>query len=610
MKALSLRRFGLFSLALLAFSLPFELETPWLVLGPFRLTNLEVVLGVAAALAMALVLKEQRWRQSGWLVWPATWLGLLALVTVVAFLSAGQAGDLQLNALKAAVRSLSGLALALAVPQLVRHRSEMAVVLVALLAGGLLSVMSGLAEVWLGTTIAWLDLFRGTPTAAGPFIRLSGTFNHANQTAMFMEATAPLFTAAAWTAWQRGYRLLAGMTMGAGLLYLQAVFLTYSRSGFVTIFLASLIIAGLLLWRPASERRQARPWLGLAGVILFLFVVNTWLSPVLRLRLVTEGDDEWYQVRFEVPERLTMTASEIQMVTIRVENQGSLLWSEEGENPIRLGAHWYRPADNKRSSDDLHWTLDRDVYPGESIVMTVPVVPPSIPGTYELEWDMVQEEVVWFSVKNGLYVATDVVVQPNEGQTTPAVDTFTDNRALVAPIPGRGALWLAAARQFLQRPLLGIGLDNFRMSYGKWLGYEVWNTSIHTNNWYVETLVSLGLLGSLPFFAWLALVGLDIVKSVRGGERRIGRDNGRAGVRWQPASVWSLALAAGLLAYFIHGLLDYFLLFNGTGLLFWLLSGLWVARRGWRGRRPGQQPAGMAIQAAATAPVVTLPRED
>jgi hypothetical protein len=36
------------------------------------------------------------------------------------------------------------------------------------------------------------------------------------------------------------------------------------------------------------------------------------------------------------------------------------------------------------------------------------------------------------------------------------------------------------------------------------------------------------------------------------------------------------AVAVALLAYFFHGFLDYFMLFNATALLFWLLIGLWL----------------------------------
>jgi hypothetical protein len=39
------------------------------------------------------------------------------------------------------------------------------------------------------------------------------------------------------------------------------------------------------------------------------------------------------------------------------------------------------------------------------------------------------------------------------------------------------------------------------------------------------------------------------------------------------------AVATGLLTYFIHGFLDYFMLFNATALLFWLLVGLWLFAR-------------------------------
>ena len=50
-------------------------------------------------------------------------------------------------------------------------------------------------------------------------------------------------------------------------------------------------------------------------------------------------------------------------------------------------------------------------------------------------------------------------------------------------------------------------------------------------------------------------------------------------LRRPDVTVWQAAVAAGLLAYLLHGLLDYFLLFNATGLLFWLLLGFWLALR-------------------------------
>jgi hypothetical protein len=43
--------------------------------------------------------------------------------------------------------------------------------------------------------------------------------------------------------------------------------------------------------------------------------------------------------------------------------------------------------------------------------------------------------------------------------------------------------------------------------------------------------------------------------------------------------MWQTALAAGLLAFYIHGFFDFFLLFNATGLLFWLLTALWLSEK-------------------------------
>jgi hypothetical protein len=92
------------------------------------------------------------------------------------------------------------------------------------------------------------------------------------------------------------------------------------------------------------------------------------------------------------------------------------------------------------------------------------------------------------------------------------------------------------------------------------MGWEAWNDTIHTNNWYVETAVSVGLLGSISFFSWLALLGLDMLNHFR----------------FKRINIWQIAVSFALLAYIIHGLLDYFLLFNGTGILFWILVGMWM----------------------------------
>ena len=88
----------------------------------------------------------------------------------------------------------------------------------------------------------------------------------------------------------------------------------------------------------------------------------------------------------------------------------------------------------------------------------------------------------------------------------------------------------------------------------------MYKRQVHSNNWYLETVVSVGIVGAAPFFLWLATLLWAILVSLR-----------------RPAiTPLQIAAGAGLLAFVVHGLLDYFLLFNATALLFWMLAVLWL----------------------------------
>jgi hypothetical protein len=573
-----LNHLGLIGLVVLAFSLPFELDAPLITLARFRLTNVEALLLLCQTMALLVIYRERRWRRPGWTIVPKPWLWLWALFALALIVSALLAPDWRLNALKATVRTLSGLLLAFAVPQLVRGRRDLTWVVGGLLAGGLLAAAIGLAEVLSGSPFGWLYGLRLQPTEAGPFLRLSGSFNHANQAAMYIEATLPLLVTAGWLAFRRGRHLSGTLLLAASLLYLEAGFLTFSRASFATIFLSNLFVAVLLFWGRSTKRSQlAFPWAATSAFVVLLVVVNSLLSPVLRLRLTSEGDNEWYNLNFEAPGEIQVAAGEATEITLVVANQGSLVWSSSPNQPFRLGARWYLQLQDNEESVVLRWPLARTVRPGESITMTVPLTAPTLPGAYWLEWDMVQEEVTWFAEKNGQRTRTRVnvldnhrTVRPGERSPFPTAEgPLQELEPLRQPIPDRRTLWLLAGRQLLERPVVGIGLDNFRLTYGKVAGWQIWDTTIHTNNWYVETLVSLGVIGSLPFLLWLVLLFRDIVLQLRR----------------QPVSgkycAWQIGLAVGLVSFMIHGLLDYFLLFNGTAYLFWILVGLWAGQRFW-----------------------------
>jgi putative inorganic carbon (HCO3(-)) transporter len=126
-------------------------------------------------------------------------------------------------------------------------------------------------------------------------------------------------------------------------------------------------------------------------------------------------------------------------------------------------------------------------------------------------------------------------------------------------VVGRLELWGAALRLIETRPLLGVGPDNFRHLYGAQLGLETWDERVQANNLYLELLADTGLLG-LAAFLWLILAPLaEAVRAMRAPPIRT------------PTSYWLLGCCLGVLAFLVHGLLDSFLAFTPTALLFWML---------------------------------------
>ena len=87
----------------------------------------------------------------------------------------------------------------------------------------------------------------------------------------------------------------------------------------------------------------------------------------------------------------------------------------------------------------------------------------------------------------------------------------------------------------------GVGPDNYRLEYGRYLGAERWDTNIYSNNLYLELLTGSGILGLAAFVLMLARV------------------------RW---SVGPATLALAI--FLIHGLVDVFLMTTPIYFAFWI----------------------------------------
>jgi hypothetical protein len=554
-------------LLLLAVSLPFELTTPLATIGPFSISNLQLLLLLVLAFtAVSFYPFRHNW------IWPDRyWLWLLPFVASL-FLAALLAPQLQANALKAALRLCSGILLALAALQLLRRPENGRLLGLALVAGGLLAAALGWWEI-VQTELAAMSLFRSHLTRVGAVLRLTGPFGYANQASMFLEATLPLLLAAAW--WVNGQPLsrrfktpLLAALLLLILFQMQAIILTLSRAGAATVLVVSLLLAVLLLWRqPSARRKMALWWLGLAGLTAVLIAANLLLSDQFRLRLQGGNVDEWYRAQISVPPTLELTAGSTIAVPVTVANEGALTWYSGEGSAILLGARLLNEAGTQAHSE-LRWPFPENVQPQQTVQMTATFTAPVTSGIYELRWDVVEEDVTWFGANSGLYASSQVTVLPGDAEAAPPDSTALAMSEQAAwayggPVPNRTTLWTLAVQMIGERPLLGIGMDNFRLTYGERLGNPRYDNTVHTNSLYLEMLVSVGLIGAISFLLWLVGLLLDILQTL-----------------YHPSlTMWQAALAAGLLAYYIHGFFDFFLLFNATGLLFWLLTALWVSEK-------------------------------
>ena len=84
-------------------------------------------------------------------------------------------------------------------------------------------------------------------------------------------------------------------------------------------------------------------------------------------------------------------------VEVRITNTGIRPWPAGGDQPVRLGYHWYDENGNTVLWEGARAALSSDVASGQATTLDVSVRAPQTNGTYTLAWDLVQEGAGWFS---------------------------------------------------------------------------------------------------------------------------------------------------------------------------------------------------------------------
>jgi hypothetical protein len=577
---------GYYGLVLLALALPFDLRyQPLLKQGLFTITNLGVVLYAVAALALVTVgppvlifVRHVVTRTPD----PTNYAyqrRVPILLYAALFLSctiSGSLGGHQGPTAMWILNLLAGGLVWLAIPLWLADNTEVKVkrIVAALVIGVIIAALVGFVEMLWGPAFDKnLVGFKTGATKMGPYLRLSGTFSHANVAAMWLGVTLAFTVvglAGALAQRPRRWSIVAAWLIASDVL-LGALLLTYSRGGLLGLAVSAVLMgtATRCSWDIPGRLRHWKLALGLTAAlaaVIGAFALSS--SPVEALRFSGLSDRDWYGMSYRSDLPATLEAGHTVAVRATVRNGSAVTWRASGPEACRLSYHWLYSTRQMEELEGIRTVLRSDVRPGGSQTVLADVRPPSVPGSYFLVWDMVLGNGTWFSLRSAHYTVLPVRVTDRSrdppGRTAVRLPNPGEPTELpTAPPPDRARIWGAALRMIEAHPLFGTGPE------GVWLNFEAFartpwsiygaHAPGHAHSLSLEIAADFGLVGAGLLLAWFLAAWWPVVLGVWRG-RMLG--------------VWQVALvgAAGMLVG--NGLVDYTLQSLGLFTLFWLLSGL------------------------------------
>ena len=536
-------------------------ERPLGALGSFTVTTVELMLMGALALGAIAWLRDPG-RQ-----WQTPISAPLVAVLIAVLIAALAAPEFRANSLRFWGRLIAAAGLFLLTLNVITTRDLAGRVIATLLAVGsvvgLLAVMELMQVPWV---MELLRAFRPGFHVVGGQLRATSTLFYPTITSRDLEvvfalglfwlwSNAPSAVSTAGVSAKVDGRMVlpfAGLVLvGAGIIA------TFTRAGLIAMALSTVLVGGLAFidqrqWTPVHARLAA-----LTGVLAILMMASR--SPqMLVTRMSTEGSQDWYGAAYTVPPTLTLRPDSFNDIPVTLSNEGRITWQSAQLPVFALSYHWLTSGTEEVVIlDGLRTPFAQPVAPGDETAMTARVRAPGYPGTYVLVWDVVHEHRTWLSIE-GVYPGRTVVTVAGAAVSAPLA-THGRLPSGVMRLP-RMLLWSTALAVTRDHPWLGVGPDNFRHVYGRYLNLTTPDTRVHANNTYLEVLADTGSVG-MAAAAWL-IVALFAAMWRRW--RAITRDD-------LPLFA---AAAAACIVMAAHGLVDSFLTFTPTYVVFAIATGL------------------------------------
>jgi len=374
----------------------------------------------------------------------------------------------------------------------------------------------------------WPALFRTEEFYIGQVQRLSGSFDYPNTAAAYFALSLPIIW---WSSFRPAVRGVLAFAAWC------AIILTFSKGALLAVPLVVLLMM----------RRSAVPLIAIgAGAYAALLPLNPYLveriyGPGMRNPIAVEYKTEWNHLEQQPHTR--------DAVPIEIRSTGITTLRAQGRWRYAIAYRWWRmDTQTFVEGTPIVSPLPADIVRERTVTVNAAFETPDQPGRYLLVVELFSRNFDWFSRMRIVPALVQVDVQPNVSRAASQVDLSTiynrgRNASTSTAAVSRNALWKAAVAMFAHHPF-GVGPDNYRLQYGKYLGVSRWDTKIYSNNLYLELLTGSGILG-------LAAFGFVI-----------------AARRWtaDPPSI-SVAI------FLVHGIVDVFLMTTPIYMAFWISVG-------------------------------------
>jgi hypothetical protein len=308
------------------------------------------------------------------------------------------------------------------------------------------------------------------------------------------------------------------------------------------------VAAGVVLGSTRETKwRSAAALLALGvGAYAILLPVNPywieWLyGPGVHNPIAAEYRTSWNNLRQQ--------PGSVDEIPVDIRNIGITKWRARGLWHSAIGYRWWNIASETfLQTNPIITELPHDVGRGETTDIVAHFQTPDQPGKYLLVIELFSRDFDWFSRIGVVPALVQVDVQAGIARSADEIDLspFYHRRQLpdvfTVSVP-RSDLWRAALKIIRAHPF-GIGPDNYRLEYGKYIGATRWDTHLYSNNLFLEILTGSGILGFAAFIWFLMAIPW----------------------RFDGESL-------GIAIFLIHGLVDVFLMTTPVYFAFWLLLG-------------------------------------